>query len=265
MNRLEELSVDVPPRASGELPVIQDLTPPVYNNESTRLQEGSEPPPNVDIAPVAKREVDTPTLQAVHRRTLSARLALRKTPPRAGAVVVQEFTAGKYNVFIPNAAATRRLSSRRSRRTSSRSMWSIPGSSVSELSQTSPLMPRVRKHSSAFRHTKRHKQLGSPRTPYLAIGSSRSSGTARWMGKALRDSALLRLQRLSWQVSWQGNKHKWSHLHRTPCLSILSLLLRGHHIVRKKPPHPARLYRCSPQGRNSSSSKSRSRRCSWRG
>ena len=58
------------PHASGELPVIQDLTPPVFNDESTRQQEGSVPSPNVDTQPngapppaapvTTNMEVDTP-------------------------------------------------------------------------------------------------------------------------------------------------------------------------------------------------------------
>ncbi|KAH9049466.1 hypothetical protein EDB84DRAFT_1037590 [Lactarius hengduanensis] len=57
------------PHGSGELPVVQDLTPPVYNDEPTRRQEGSVPSPNVDTqpngasppaAPVTNMEVDTP-------------------------------------------------------------------------------------------------------------------------------------------------------------------------------------------------------------
>jgi RNA-binding protein 26 len=55
--------------ASGELPVIQDLTPPVFNDESTRRQEGPAPSPNVDtqpdgvappVPPVTNMEVDSP-------------------------------------------------------------------------------------------------------------------------------------------------------------------------------------------------------------
>ena len=57
------------PHASGELPVIQDLTPPIFTDESTRRQEGSAPSPNVDtqpdsaappVPPVIKMEVDSP-------------------------------------------------------------------------------------------------------------------------------------------------------------------------------------------------------------
>ena len=70
---LPRVNGDVPPmqpHASGELPVIQDLTPPAYTDESTRRQEGSVPSPKVDtqpdstsppVAPVTKMEVDTPT------------------------------------------------------------------------------------------------------------------------------------------------------------------------------------------------------------
>ena len=57
------------PHASGELPVIQDLTPPIFTDESTRRQEGSAPSSNVDtqpdsaatpVPPVIKMEVDSP-------------------------------------------------------------------------------------------------------------------------------------------------------------------------------------------------------------
>src|SRR6266404_1292894 len=58
----------IQPHHSGELPVIQDLTPPVHKDDSTRQQERSVPSPNVDTqpdstspasaAPVVKMEVD---------------------------------------------------------------------------------------------------------------------------------------------------------------------------------------------------------------
>ena len=48
------------PHASGELPVIQDLTPPVFNGESTRRPEGSTPSPNVDTQPDGAAPPATP-------------------------------------------------------------------------------------------------------------------------------------------------------------------------------------------------------------
>jgi RNA-binding protein 26 len=57
------------PHASGELPVIQDLTPPVYNDESTQQPDKSASSPTVDAQPngisaspshVTQMELDSP-------------------------------------------------------------------------------------------------------------------------------------------------------------------------------------------------------------
>ncbi|KAI0307595.1 hypothetical protein B0F90DRAFT_1675092 [Multifurca ochricompacta] len=59
----------LPPSASGELPVIQDLTPPIYNDESTQQPDGSLPSPSIEAqqngisAPTvspSNMELDTP-------------------------------------------------------------------------------------------------------------------------------------------------------------------------------------------------------------